>query len=584
MTAQAAIALAPTEERTATAVPAVSPLLPPAGERFNVLDFDATGDERADDTAAIMAAATAAAESGGTLWFPDTGGKYRITYRDTPDGRRIPGVAIPAGVGVVMDAPILYDAPEDGVALRIGSPGVDTRMKTFELRVERPTWSDWASEDSLGLELVNLVECRVGIISAIHFTIGARCLGDGRGFAHNVVHLGRLQHNRIGLDVTNVNGGWANENLFLGGHFAVSRHPEHECLSRCGIRIDSIDERYYNNNLYFLKPSFELGGPEAGEAGALPVLARFATSCRVESARSEGNALERPGSRTAPFARVLNASRHNVFDLGVAYDGRIVEDLSCEPSSFITSRVSTLDRQNLASWHSGPLHRRAIHAFEGSSGTHVHVAGVHVASSTSAAVRARNSLIELEGDGAVVLSPRRALGVFLATGSHKRFVVRRDVELLDGDGRDGAGRVMFRCYDRAGEVLDGADACPAYATGRGGSLSWHSSFGGVYRTGSDHALDVFVAFHSAVHRVAVLCGGGTHPTRLRSFAISSIDGGSPTVWAGYTEVVPGSNQGAAPPLDGDWEPGRMLWNEAPAAGQPLGWVYDGSSWREFATL
>ena len=519
----------------------------------DVRDHGAAGDGTTDDTQAIRAAVQfAAGLDRPRLLFPPA-----MSYKTTDT------VAVPAGIAVRMHAPILFAGDDQTAALVIGEIDVVNWNLEHLVRVEKQSVSDWRDEGSVGIVVHNAYACTIDVRWVNKFTIGLQCVGSGSGFAYNEVHLGAILNNRIGVDLTNFDPGtgigWCNENVFLNGQFSAwsNIHPGD---SRCGVRSTSRDGSYLGNNQnLFVKPSFELGAATAAPGEALPVLIEHGSLNRFESCRNEGN--------SPTFARVLNDSRDNEFDTG--YGQRpVVDDQSDHPTSRATTRTTRLrDEPGAAVFLSGPLASRAID-YDGQGS--VHVAGVHGAHSSSAAVRVAVDGIQVLPDH-LDIQGNRAVGVLLDTSQHERFVLRRAV-VLGVNGTDGSGRVRFRCYDDAGNVMVDPGGGVSLVTGDGSNPYWGSSFGGCYTQNSDSPADYLFTVADSVATVAVLLTGGTANLKLRSFALFSVDGGNAAVQAGYEEGIPGANRALAPPATGTWERGRIVYNDDPDAGEPLGWV------------
>ena len=280
----------------------------------DVKSYGATADGVTADDAAITAAIAAAvslSSDGQTpiLYFPPAAGYATASP-----------VAVPAGISVLMDAPIIYTGTADVTALAIGTVGGANIRRRFRLWVQRNTQSPWTDavevwrpsttyavgnkrrygyqnytvasittgisastggptgtgsgitdsgvtwgytdavqETNIGIKLINPTTCLVDWVSATNFTVGFQLVGDGASCAYNTVDLGDIRSNKIGVDVTCVNsGGYTNENVFRGGRFWVSSDVNPN-LSRYGVRIATKDGSYTSNNgNIFVKPSFEL--------------------------------------------------------------------------------------------------------------------------------------------------------------------------------------------------------------------------------------------------------------------------------------------------------------------------------------
>lgn len=215
--------------------------------RVNVRWWGARGNNIADDYDAIQACFTFAHGNGLMAYVP--AGSFR-----TSAGLTLLG----GGPGLVMDGTI---RPAGGfVGLTLGTGGTTgNRMKTYSIRVHRQTISNWASEDDVGVRIVNSDSCQIQVLQAEGFTIGCQTFGDGRGFEDSNVFLGRIVDNKYGLDIrTNTATAWNNSVRYYGGHFACSSSTN-TTQDRYGVRFSANTGSYVLHNAHaFYGPAFEL--------------------------------------------------------------------------------------------------------------------------------------------------------------------------------------------------------------------------------------------------------------------------------------------------------------------------------------
>ena len=178
----------------------------------NVKDYGAVGDGIADDTTAIQAAADAAFAKSpdAELYMPL--GNYKITA----------GVVIRCGLRA-SEASIYYYGT--GTALQLGAAGMSMTRKHVSLpRVHqwtngyKPTATDGTS---VGVKAINFISCDLIIPFVQFFDTNVILYGAGAGFGYNTVYLQSLWGGRRGLVIDNDgDGGWANQNLILGGRIS----------------------------------------------------------------------------------------------------------------------------------------------------------------------------------------------------------------------------------------------------------------------------------------------------------------------------------------------------------------------------
>ena len=523
---------------------------------INVKDYNAKGDSTTDDTAAIQAAISAATFlDKPTICFPGSSG-YKITNT----------IVVPPSISLTMNGPLLFAGNNSTPALVIGDANVSNTNVILQISVKKTSQSDWLDEASVGVKLYNLHSSKVHIRRSELFTIGVQAIGvNGKGFGYNQVELGWITGNKIGLDLTNLNGGWANENIFINGRFGQYSIPNVPS-GRIGIRITSSDEIYTNNNNnLFIKPAFELWDEYAGDGEAIPILIEHGLFNRFESCRNEKN------SNT--FARVLNNSRANEFDIGYGGIGEI-DDKSSQPSSYAVARMNRiLSSVSAPAFLSGNLAKLA-EPYDPSGA--VHIPGVHATNSTGIILKAINDIV-IE-DKYVEIPWPKGVGIFVDTSQQKQLVIRK--ETVSGFG----GRVAIRAYNSSDEILDGSSASPAYVSGNQ-PYYWSNGFLGVYLLSADSDKDFYLQLREEVDKIDLLfLGGTTNPLRLKSFTISALDSGAPSTWSGYKSGTPNANLATTTPTH-ECELGQITYNAEPESGEAVGWVCTISgNWSSFGTI
>ena len=529
----------------------------------DVKNFSAIGNALADDTLAIRNAVLKASQlTRPTLCFPASNG-YRVT--DT--------ITIPTGISVVMNSSLLFDGDSNTPALVIGDSNTSNKNLILQLDVKKVTQSNWLNEASVGIKFYNLHSSSVHIRRSELFTIGIQAIGaNAKGFGYNKVELGWITGNKIGLDITNETGGWSNENIFINGRFGQYSSPNIPS-DRIGIRITSSDGVYKNNNSnLFIKPAFELWESFSGGGEALPVLIEHGLFNSFESCRNEQNSLT--------FARVLNNSRSNEFDIAYGDVGNI-DDQSVRPTSYAVTRENRiLSSVSAPGYISGSL---AQIASPYNSAGYVHIPGVHTTNASGNIFKAMNDFVIAEKY--IEMPWPKGLGVFVDTSRQKQLVIRKEV--VEGFG----GRVAIRAYDSSGNVLDGDSASLPYVSGNQGYY-WSTSFKGAYLLSADSDQDFYLNLRNEVDKIGLLfLGGTTNPLRLKSFSVSALKSGAPSVWSGYKSAIPGANISSEAPTH-HCEVGQIIYNDDPSISidpsenEPIGWVCTSNTgvWNGFGKL
>lgn len=262
----------------------------------NVLDFGAVGNGVTDDTAALQAyadyLATLADQPGTNSLLAKN---HPTFYLPPSDGFKITApLIIGKNISVICDSPILVDAaasavPTGGAWVRIGEETVTanrtSRNCEYVLDVRRLTLSDWSSASDVGVSLLTAAS-KLWIRRIDSFAIGVKLTAP-----YSVTTLGEFRDCQIGLDVTWTAIDFANQELFLGGEFAVI-NGSNNGLPRYGVRLTNGPATSDNgNSIVFIGPSFELSSTAAGSAECIPFLVNSFRNIRVRDVRTENSSV-----------------------------------------------------------------------------------------------------------------------------------------------------------------------------------------------------------------------------------------------------------------------------------------------------
>jgi hypothetical protein len=287
----------------------------------NVKDFGAIGDGVTDDLTEINNAIDKANSENKILYIPKgvfvvSGSLNRIT------------------TNVIFDGKILYTGTDYKTILKIG----DTSQKTTEgiyknINVERENQSDWNEtwndEIDNAVRMDNIRDSFISIVNASNFTVGCKFVGNTQGFSGNVIKLGKIHNNKIGIDlrIEGSSSGFVNDNYFIKGDITIFTQTINTSISRYGIRFASndynkaMDANTFNTTLLQLMQHQLTDGAEA-----VPILfEEKSTANKFLNIRNEFN--------DGLLARGKKRCKENVYT--VSYQDKIsyIENLTDSPTN-----------------------------------------------------------------------------------------------------------------------------------------------------------------------------------------------------------------------------------------------------------
>lgn len=517
--------------------------------------YGAVPDGSTSCSAAWIKADAQAAAGGSPILVPRTPLAFATSVALTVDYR--------SDVVFEPGAVLNYTGSSNIVVLTIGDTTHFCFARRYEnLCISRSNQSNWSSESSIGVRIYAATGCFISTTYIQGHTIGLQTLpAGGNGFQHNEVFLGQFLSNKIGLDISNVTGGYTNENTFYDGRFTVFSGTN-SSTARYGIRCTSSDASYlFNNNNVFMHPSFELNAPDAS-AEAVPILMVHGQQNKFLYCRDEIN--------DTPFARESNAAIGNWYDVGYFATGAppVVESAGTAANYKATNSGLGLVFSGALRkvFDSGPMHKR-WNNYDGAGGA-IFVRGVHVGFSGSGATVFGPTTNITPNAAYLDITSGGGFGVFVNTNEVKDFVVSRQCE----SGR--GGRIVVVCYD----AIDGGGSIIATAGSVLGSsgepFSSIAGYGGAFSTGGDTNNDVYFRVTSAVKSVRILVTAGTSSLRIREFSVWSLNAhSSPGYVIGLASPYDGEEGLAnAVPTSGTYGQGHRLWNPTVAAGGSPGWI------------
>lgn len=130
----------------------------------------------------------------------------------------------------------------------------------------------WENTNYIGLELVNLKQCRIDVMGVYNFTVGlktkATSLGDG-GYWFNYHYIEELMNNRIQHEFnTDGSSGWQNANYFYNTSYGYqgSTSPFNKAIANRYSILQTVTNgnTYGGNSNFFYNQKFETHGGFGG--------------------------------------------------------------------------------------------------------------------------------------------------------------------------------------------------------------------------------------------------------------------------------------------------------------------------------
>ena len=520
--------------------------------QFNVKAYGATGDGTTDDTTAIQAAFDAAnTAGGGTVYFPS--GTYCISTT----------VTCSSLTNIIMDnAQIYYTTNDNKTALQIGSDSTVAGYKFYRgLDVKRSVPSDWSSEDSIGIQIINAIRCKFDINYIDNFTIGVQCIGTSPYyFAWNYLVLGTFVDNQTGLDLVAAHGvsnGWTNENLFVHGTF-INNTSTNTSSGRYGIRLRQTNgtTNLLNNN-HFIKPSFELKKPAGLDSIAIYLSgARFNKfdGCRVETTATI-------------FKESGNNTYSNIFDCGMTDTTTRDQSEATYSASMLHVRTyPKFTEHGTILFNSGNIAHKAV-AYNGDSIQIEGLQGFYLSNQTDHQYIGSNTYPFTLYPEYINFSDYWGIGCKLNTTNVKELIVRP--ELIDST----EVRVVVRCYDANGTLITTAGSVNGFITGDMTYMSawsgWRSaditSFQHIWLSDDVKSIALMLTYNGV---------SPATPTKLKGFTITAAPGQCvvPHTPIVYAEKLQSGNYASESPAYGFYQAGQLIKNIAPTGENTPGWV------------
>lgn len=217
---------------------------------INIEHFGARSNDKTFDNGSVI---NRVASISGDLYLPE--GKY---YFSTP-------IVIGKSRNVKFEGSLYYLGGTKTTALTIngGYSNLISINKVANDENSKVSYEN-AGEDTymIGVDIQDCNNCTIYVKDVSSFNENLRIGGIGTlGCSYNLIRFDRLYNGNVGLRVFQDNGGWTNENIFLGGRVAVSSTWHSSNIEAVAIKIagpQTASDTYDKvNALLFIKVSTE---------------------------------------------------------------------------------------------------------------------------------------------------------------------------------------------------------------------------------------------------------------------------------------------------------------------------------------
>lgn len=173
---------------------------------INVKDFQAFGDGVKDDSNAIQQVIDSAPLNS-TIYFPL--GKYRLAKT----------VLVNKTLHISADEAIFFiDHGGDGFIVGTKTAPLSNGSISGLNIKKQNSITDWNNE-AAGLRLMNVYGWQIDGLQVVGFKYGIYFQGAGAGCVYNKIFPVMLWDNKYGVYFHSINGGWANQNIIMGGRW-----------------------------------------------------------------------------------------------------------------------------------------------------------------------------------------------------------------------------------------------------------------------------------------------------------------------------------------------------------------------------
>jgi len=454
-------------------------------------------------------------------------------------------------IDIEMNSPLMVSSPSNTpiVGLKIGGDE-NSRNNTHVLDVRRVVTSDWSSDLDIGIQIDGLYACDLRIKRIEGFAVGTEI-----SCAYTNARLGEFRDNGKGIKMQMGVEAFANQNIFIGGEFAVVGSVN-SGLPRYGITIFDTETVSKSNSNRFVGQSYEISSIGAGAADCYSVWLETCENIVFESQRFEGS-----GDVFAKLTKDVRNCEFNILYTADEYSkpsiNLILDESTYKINNRIVSKTTTPFNSMKLAYDSGWLPDK-VNYYDASN---KYITDLEYIINTSPVTfgKTASNLPYPDGNGDMVFESRfagvrigteRAKNLFVYTGNssdHTLYVIP-----FDSDGNQ---------IQESGKVFKNRPT-PTFSYNSG-------IYGGLYF--DDSGLDgdrsfVQVSVEEDVHSVFIGFGFGV----VNQFQIYASDRSR---WFNhYYKSNKGKKLATQIPTLGTYNVGEVLTNDNPLAGGVIGWI------------
>ena len=459
-------------------------------------------------------------------------------------------ININKNIDFICDEPITVN---DKDAIKIGIESKVEKRK-FIINIVNNN-NKWLTE-TIGLELGKVYNSKIEVNYIYGFNTGIKTTPNGGGCVYNDFYINYINDCKLSINLSNINGGWTNENYFYGGFRLITSSLTSQSKNRIGILITSDDEKYKNNNSnVFNKPAFELGATKINESYCVKI--EHGTNNKFINCRYENE---------QQFAKIENQATDNEFSFNYCKYNPFIEEPKGLHQNNLNNKNTSIQFRNIFNFnfdYNICEYNDTKHSIKNAS---FYAVGSTYFNEVS------NNVITKNSNGYYILNSTNKVGVKIDTSIVKKFKIKSNCE--PGYG----GRLFIKTFDSEGNPINENN----------NQVSIWGSFtttgNGIFQTSTDSTDGVYKTFYVSddVKSIIVALSSGAKELRIKGFSIfAETDLDTNIIIPGlYSEYFIVNNR---VPTTGLFRENEKIYNSNTTEGKVISWIYKEGNWKPMGT-